>query len=234
MQKRNAEKSRQRILRVAITEFARHGFGGARVDRITKTARINARMLYHYFGSKEELFTAVLEEVYSSALEFQRSLRLSENSPLDSIRRLVDAMWEFYRDHPKFIAILGAENRHMAEHLRKSVKQRELQLPILPVLRGLLKRGEAEGVFRPGIDPVQLYITLASLGYFYFANQYTLSTVLQRELMTPRALKKRKAHVEEVVFSLVLSERGWKRITARAGRRKSKTVSGAKDTAKIK
>ena len=213
--RRDPERSRQRILDVAIAEFAQFGLGGARVDRITKKAGVNARMLYHYFGSKEHLFTAVLEEVYGSFLRFQQSLRLAELSPVEGIRQLVRGMWAFYRDNPEFISIVGAENRHMAAHLRASTKKRELQLPILEVLKDLLKRGVAEGVFRSGVDPIQLYISLAALGYFYFSNQHTLSTVVQRNLMTERALKMRRAHVEQAIYALVLSERGQEHMAAR-------------------
>jgi AcrR family transcriptional regulator len=197
--RRDPERTRARILEAARTEFARRGLGGARVDQITARAGSNKRMIYYYFGNKEALFLAALESAYEHIREAEQSLKLADLDPVEGMRRLVQFTWEYYLAHPEFITLLNSENLHRARLLKKSKKVRALHSPLVAMLKSLLERGRRAGVFRRGVDPVQLYISIAALGYFYLSNNHTLSTIFGQDLMQPRALKRRLAHMTELV-----------------------------------
>jgi AcrR family transcriptional regulator len=197
---RDPERTRARILEAAKAEFAAHGLGGARVDRIAEQADANKRMLYYYFGNKDDLFLAVLEDAYAHIREAEKALRLTEIDPPEAIRRLVAFTWEYYLEHPEFMTLLNSANLHRARHLEKSTKVRTIHSPFVAMIEEILERGRKEGVFRAGVDPVQLYISIASLTYFYLGNKYTLSAIFGRDLLSPRAKAERLAHMTELVL----------------------------------
>jgi AcrR family transcriptional regulator len=186
--RRDAGATRMRILVAATQEFARHGLAGARGDRIARAARSSERMVYYYFGSKERLFGAVLESTYLSLQQAERSVHLDDLPPQQALGEFCRFVWRYYLDHPEFIGLVNTENQHRAAHLKQSPHLAELVSPIVGLLRGLLERGAAAGVFRAGIDPTELYIAIAALGYFYLSNSATLSAVLGRELRAPQRL----------------------------------------------
>jgi len=198
--RRDPERTRARILEAARVEFARQGLGGARVDQITARAGSNKRMIYYYFGNKEALFLAALKSAYEDIRKAEQSLKLTDLDPAEGMRRLVRFTWEYYLAHPEFITLLNTENLHRARHLKKSKEIRALHSPLVEMLDGLLQRGQRAGVFRRGVDAVQLYISIAALGYFYLSNNHTLSTIFGRDLMRPQALKQRLAHMTELVL----------------------------------
>ena len=198
--RRNPERTRARILEAARVEFARDGLGGARVDRITARAGSNKRMIYYYFGNKESLFLAALESAYEHIRKAEQSLKLTDLDPAEGMRRLVRFTWEYYLAHPEFITLLNSENLHRARHLKESKEIRAMHSPLVAMLEGLLQRGQRAGVFRRGVDAVQLYISIAALGYFYLSNNHTLSTIFGRDLMRPQSLKQRLAHMTELVL----------------------------------
>jgi len=198
---RDPEGTRRRILEAATDEFARYGLGGARVDRIAARSRANKRMLYYYFGSKEALFLAALEESYAHIRAAEHELDLEHADPREALRKLVDFTWRYFVEHPEFMTLLNSENLHKGRHVRRSRRVRELHSPLVETLRGILRRGEAAGLFRRGIDPVQLYISIAGEGYFYLSNRYTLSRIFDRDLMTPRALEARARHNADMILN---------------------------------
>jgi AcrR family transcriptional regulator len=198
---RDPERTRQKILEAATAEFARCGLGGARVDRIAARAGANKRMLYYYFGSKENLFLAALEESYLKIRSAERSLDLEHRDPREALRRLVGFTWEYYLEHPEFMTLLNSENLHKGRHVRRSKRVRELHSGLVETLRGILRRGEKAGLFRSGVDPVQLYISIAGEGYFYLSNRYTLSQIFDRDLMQGRALASRARHNAEMILN---------------------------------
>ncbi len=198
--RRDPERTRARILEAARTEFARRGLGGARVDQITARAGSNKRMIYYYFGNKEALFLAALESAYEDIRNAEQSLMLTDLDPVEGMRRLVQFTWEYYLAHPEFITLLNSENLHRARLLKKSKKIRALHSPLVAMLESLLERGRRSGAFRRGVDPVQLYISIAALGYFYLSNNHTLSTIFGRDLMQAPDLKQRLAHMTELVL----------------------------------
>jgi len=192
--RRDPAKNRERILAAALAEFSRYGLGGARVDRIASRARANKRMLYYYFGSKDDLFLAVLEASYAQIRNAERSLHLDHLEPRAALERLVGFTWDYLIAHPEFMTLLNSENLHKGRHVRRSPRVPQLHSPLVETLRGILRRGEREGAFRKGVDPVQLYISIAGEGYFYLSNRYTLSQIFKRDLMTKRALAARARH----------------------------------------
>ena len=194
---RDALRTKASILAAATHEFARHGLSGARVDRIAERARTNKRMLYYYFGRKEALFLAVLERAYENIRAEEQNLRLLELPPARGVEQLIVFTWNYFLAHPEFMSLLNTENLHRARHLKKSKKVLAMHSPLLATLDELLKRGVREGVFRRGVDPVQLYVSIAALGYFYISNNYTLSTIFGRDLLAPAAKEERLAHAVE-------------------------------------
>jgi AcrR family transcriptional regulator len=200
---RDPARTRSKILDAATVEFARYGLGGARVDRIAERAGANKRMLYYYFGSKEALFLAALEESYAHIRNAERDLDLEHRDPREALKRLVEFTWRYYLEHPEFMTLLNSENLHKGRHVQRSQRVRQLHSPLVETLRTILRRGERQGFFRPGIDPVQLYISIAGEGYFYLSNRYTLSRIFDRDLMAPRALAGRARHITQTILNSV-------------------------------
>ncbi|HMN83186.1 MAG TPA: TetR/AcrR family transcriptional regulator [Burkholderiaceae bacterium] len=197
--RRDADATRARLLRAATQEFARLGYAGARGDSIARRAHSSERMLYYYYGSKEGLFRAVLESAYLSLQKAERELRIDHLPPREALDEFCRFVWRYYLDHPEFIGLVNSENLQQARHLRKSAQLGELVAPVVGLLSQLLASGVASGEFRDGIDPVELYITIAALGYFYLSNQHTLSAVLGRDLRDPRHLQAHWQASAEVV-----------------------------------
>ena len=198
--RRDPAKNQQRILKAATVEFARAGLGGARVDRIAARAGANKRMLYYYYGNKEALFLAVMEASYESIRNAERGLHLAEVAPEEGIRRLVEFTWEYYLKHPEFLTLLNSENLHKARHIKRSKNIPALHSPFVAMIEDLLGRGVQSGKFRRGVDAVQLYISIASLSYFYQSNRHTLSTVFARDLFAPKHRSERLKHMVELVL----------------------------------
>ncbi len=203
VRRRDPDASRARILAAATAEFAAKGLGEARVDEIAARAGINKRMLYHYFGNKEKLFQAALEEVYETICVSGQTLELETMSPREGLDTLVDFVWNYYLTNPQSIALLNTENLHKARHLRKSKRVKALLPPFESTIRELLRRGEAAKVFRPSLDPVELYVTIVGLVYYYLSNSATLSVAFGRDLRTPDRLAGWRQHAREVVTRYV-------------------------------
>jgi AcrR family transcriptional regulator len=202
---RDSERTQAAILAAATREFARHGLGGARVDRIAAGARTNKRMLYYYYGGKEALFVAVLEDCYARIRRAENALSLLDVDPVESVRRLVEFTWNYYLRHPEFLTLLNSENLHGARHVRKSPNVREMNSPLIETLGEVLERGRGSGVFRRDVDALQLYVSIAALSYFYLSNNQTLSAVFGRNLATPQARKERLQHMVDVVLGYLRS-----------------------------
>ncbi len=194
------------ILDAAAREFAHSGLGGARVDRIAAQAGVNVRMLYYYFRSKDDLFLEVLERAYAVVREAEKGLELDQAEPVEAVRRLVQFTWRFQLSHPEFITLLNSENLHQGRHLRRSSVVAELHSPLLEMIGRVLERGARAHVFRRDVDPMQFYITIASLGYFYLSNRHTLSAIFGRDLLAPKQRAARLAHMLEVVLGYLRPE----------------------------
>jgi AcrR family transcriptional regulator len=197
---RDPERTRGAILAAATAEFSAKGLDGARVDEIARRSGVNKRMIYHYFGDKEGLYLAVLEASYTAIRTAELGLTLGDLDPIDGIRALVRFTWDYLGSHPEFLSLLGTENLHQAANLKKLDRIRELHSPLIDMLSDLLARGARQKVFRRDVDPMQLYISIAALGFFYLSNRHTLSTIFGDDLSTPSALSERGNHIVEVVL----------------------------------
>jgi AcrR family transcriptional regulator len=197
---RDADRSQSTILAAARDEFAEHGLGGARVDRIAERAGLNKRLIYYYFEDKDKLFQAVLELTYRDIRQRELELHLQELEPATAVRRLVEFTWDYYLEHPEFLTLLNSANLHRARHLTDSRRARELNSPLIETLAAVLERGRREGVFRGGVDPVQLYVSIAGMAYFYLSNSHTLSAIFGRDLLAPRARAERLSHMTDVIL----------------------------------
>jgi AcrR family transcriptional regulator len=203
---RDADRSRDAILAAARDEFAEHGLGGARVERIAERAALNKRLIYYYFENKDSLFSAVLEDTYLNIREAEKRLHLTDLTPADAVRKLTEFTWTYYLEHPEFLTLLNSENLHRARHLDGSARVRELNSPLVQTLAEVLERGRRDGSFRGGVDPVQLYISIAGLSYFYLSNNHTLSAIFGRNLMAPKARSERLSHICDVILGYVLRD----------------------------
>jgi AcrR family transcriptional regulator len=200
---RDAEATKARILDAAKKEFAKNGLGGARVDLISEKARANKRMIYHYFGSKEGLFQTVLENAYVDIRTAEQKLNLDHLEPEQALERLVRFTWDYYLKNPEFITLVNSENLHRAKHLKKSEVVKVYSRKFVSMVESILNRGVAKGVFRDGIDPVQLNITIAAIGYYYLTNRYTGAIVFERDLMSRTAIDDRLAFNIDTILRLV-------------------------------
>jgi len=200
---RDPAATRQRILDAARTEFARLGLGGARVDAIAARAKANKRMIYHYFGGKRDLFLAVLESAYGDIRSAEGRLDLEHLEPEPALRTLVTFTWKYYLKHPEFLTLVNSENLHKARHLKQSKVIGEMFSTLVAMVEDLLERGVKKGVFRQGLDPVQLNITIAAIGYYYLTNRFTGSIIYNREFMAPKALDERLAFNVDTILRLV-------------------------------
>lgn len=201
---RDAERSQSIILAAARDEFAEFGLGGARVDRIAERAGLNKRLIYYYFEDKEKLFQAVLEQAYRDIRQQELQLHLLDLEPATAVRRLVEFTWDYYLAHPEFLTLLNSANLHKARHLTDRQRARELNSPLVEMLATILERGRRDGSFRGGVDPVQLYISIAGMAYFYLSNNHTLSAIFGRDLMTPKARNERLSHMQDVILGYLL------------------------------
>jgi len=199
---RDPARTRARILRAARAEFMRHGYSGARIERISRTGRSSDRMIYYYFGSKEALYLAVLEAVYEELGAAESALAIDATKPLEALVELIGFTWSYYLAHPEFVALLSNENLQRGRHVAKSAKVKQLSRPVLGILGTILIEGARQQVFRPDLDVKKVYLTLAALGYFYLSNRYTLSSFLGTDLMRAG---EREAWLAEITRVMIAS-----------------------------
>lgn len=193
-------RTRAHILAIAMQHFADRGLDGARMDEIAEIAGVNKNLLYHHFGSKDQLFNAVLENVYEQLRSRQNDLRIREMDPVPGMRRLVEMTGRVWMDHPDFLRILNSENLHEAKHVRVSRKILDLYNPLLETIGVLLQRGFASGEFRKGIDAKELYISISALTAHYVSNFQTFEAILGVKLMGTKRKNQRLKHASEMIL----------------------------------
>ncbi|WP_082151446.1 TetR/AcrR family transcriptional regulator [Caenimonas sp. SL110] len=180
--RRDPERTRAAILEAAVGEFSDHGYSGARTDRVAQRAGTNIRMLYHYFGSKDDLYVAVLEAVLADLRHDELQVGADHLQPLEGLLRIFDFVDNHFAAHPQLRKLLAFENLNEARHLARSARIPEMSTPVLSVIRKLLARGAAAGTVRPGIDALHLYVAMVSLAYYGRAHAFTLSRIFERDL----------------------------------------------------
>ncbi len=202
--KRDPEATKLRIMAAAKAEFSKMGLDGARVDVIAARAKVQKRMMYHYFGNKELLYRLVLEQVYANFRKAEAQLEIERDVPLVALRRLVEFTWSYYLANPEFISLVNTENLHKAKFLKQVPQLELLNKSFVTRMKRMLARGVADGVFRGGLDAVQVLIALSGVGYHYLTNQHTGQIVYGRALMTDAACKARLAFNIDLITRLVV------------------------------
>jgi AcrR family transcriptional regulator len=180
---RDAERTRAEIIQVATREFADKGYAGARVDEIAAKMSTTKRMIYYYFGNKEQLYVEVLEHAYAGIRAIEQELDVEHLDPVDAMRQLAELTFDHHESHPDFIRLVSIENIHRAEHIGRSTVLSGLANPALDVLARILDRGSAAGVFRGGVDPLDIHMVISAFCVFRIANRHTFKAIFKRDML---------------------------------------------------
>jgi AcrR family transcriptional regulator len=202
---RDPEQTRAEILQVAAGEFAEYGFSGARVDRIAAQMRTTKRMIYYYFGSKEELYVAVLERAYAAIREAEQAIDVDHLDPIAAIRRLAELTFDHHEANPSFLRLVSIENIHRAEHLRRSSQIANLNVPAIDLIARILKRGYATGTFTRRVDAIDLHMMISAFCVFRVANQHTFGVIFDRDLTSPDLRDRYRGMLGDMVVSYLVS-----------------------------
>ncbi|MEU4252944.1 TetR/AcrR family transcriptional regulator [Amycolatopsis sp. NPDC026612] len=197
---RDKERTRADILAVATREFADKGYTGARVDEIAARTSTTKRMIYYYFGGKEQLYIAVLEQAYSAIRTLERQLDVEHLDPEDALRRLAALTFDHHEAHPDFIRLVSIENIHHAQHLAQSEILAGLADPALGGLAVVLERGRAAGRFRADADPLDIHMVISAFCVFRLANRHTFQAIFGRDMLDPA----RREHYRTMLGDLVI------------------------------
>lgn len=201
MEKRSRapEQTRRAIIDAAIAEFADKGLSGARVDEIAARTATTKRMIYYYFGGKEQLYATVLEELYGGIRDAEAALDMASLPPMQALHRLVETTFDYHSAHPEFVRLVAVENIHSARHLELLPDLIGRSAGVLGGLRALLRRGVAEGVFRAGIDPLDLHMLINGLSFHRVSNRHTLARLFGQDLTRPAVMRRQRKMLVEVV-----------------------------------
>jgi AcrR family transcriptional regulator len=197
------EGTRNKILNAALQEFSRHGLSGARIDAIAAESGINKGMIYYYFGSKEDLYVAALEESYRRFRQIESEFQLESLAPVAALRQLVSASFDFHAAHPEFIRMVMSENINQGEYIRKIPELRAINRSAIALLEHLCQRGIAEGVFRADVDAVDLHMSISALSFYNVSNRHTFSFIFDRDLGAPEVHAARREVVVDTILRYV-------------------------------
>jgi AcrR family transcriptional regulator len=198
---RDADRTRAEILAVATHEFADKGFAGARVDEIAAKTSTTKRMLYYYFGGKEQLYVEVLERAYAGIRAIEQELDVEHLDPLDAVRQLAGLTFDHHESHPDFIRLVSIENIHRAEYLARSSTLPGLANPALDVLTRIIERGRATGTLREDVDPLDIHMMISSFCVFRTANRHTFNAIFDRDMLDPA----RRGHYRRMLGDMVVA-----------------------------
>jgi len=201
VKQRDAERTRAELLTEATAAFAETGYSGTSVDEIARRSSTTKRMIYYYFGSKEQLYVSVLENAYRGIRDAEQRLRVDGLEPLDALRRIVELTYDHHLEHEAFIRLVAIENIHHGRFIAQLESLREVNAPALELLDDLLRRGAAAGTFREGIDPLDLHLLISSYCVFQIANQYTFGYLFDTDLHTAE----RRAHLRSMIGDIVVA-----------------------------
>jgi AcrR family transcriptional regulator len=202
---RDPEQTRAEILQVAAGEFSEHGFSGARVDRIADQMRTTKRMIYYYYGSKEDLYVAVLERAYAAIRQAEQEIDVDHLEPIAAIRRLAELTFDHHEANPSFLRLVSIENIHRAEHLRRSSQIAGLNMPAIDLIARILDRGYASGTFVRRVDAIDLHMMISAFCVFRISNQHTFGVIFDRDLTDPELRDRYRTMLADMVVSYLLS-----------------------------
>lgn len=193
------------ILAVATHEFADKGLSGARIDAIAAATRTSKRMIYYYFGSKDGLYLAVLEEAYRRMRAIESDLHLDDLPPMDALQKLVAFTYDHHRNNEDFIRLVMNENIQRGDYLRQSRNIQQLNSQAIESVRALYERGVAQGVFRPGLEPVDIHSAISAFTFFNVSNRHTFGVIFQDQASSAKAQTLKREHVVDMIQRFVAS-----------------------------
>ena len=199
--RRDAGRTRAEILAVASAEFADRGYAGARVDEIAARTRTTKRMIYYYFGGKEQLYVAALEAAYARIRAAEQRIDVAHLDPVAAIRRVAEVTFDHHEADPDFIRLVSIENIHRGEHVRRLPGLVDLNTPAVSLLAGILERGREQGLFRAGVDELDVHLAISSFCFFRVANQHTFGAIFGRDLVDPA----RRGHYRDMLADMVVA-----------------------------
>ena len=194
------QATRDGILKAATKVFAKYGFDGGSVEKISSAAKSVDRMLYYYFGNKEGLFIAVIEDMYRQMNEAEAELDLDTEQPVQALKEVIAFVMNYYRHHPEFVTLLNTENLHQGRHIVKLDQAAQYSSPAIDVIRRILHTGVQQGLFRQDVVARDVYLLIVSTGYFYMSNRFTLSAFMGEDLQATQAVE----HWQHFVIDTVL------------------------------
>ena len=197
------EQTKRDIIGVATEEFAAKGLAGARIDEIAARTRTSKRMIYYYFGNKEGLYVAVLEEAYDNIRHIEHDLDVDHLAPDAALAELTRFSFDRHVENPAFVRLVCNENLHYGRFVRQSARIQALNVPAIDTVRRIVERGKREGSFRSDVDPVDLHMTISALCFYNVSNRYTFSTIFKTDMESPEASAARRESVVETVVASV-------------------------------
>jgi AcrR family transcriptional regulator len=203
--KPDAERSRADILAVARAEFVEHGLSGARVDAIAEKTRTTKRMIYYYFGSKEGLYSAVLEQAYAGIRSTEAALALEDLDPMAALRRLIEVTFDYDDAHPDFVRLVAIENIHQAEYLKQLPTMQSVNADVIATLEAILLRGREAGVFTRDCSALDVHLMISGLCFFRVSNRYTFGAIFGCDLSAPDVRERHKTMIVDTVVAWLRS-----------------------------
>jgi len=192
--------TRRDILEVATREFAKKGLAGARIDEIAAQTATSKRMIYYYFQSKQGLYLAALEESYRRIREIEGTLHLGDLPPIEAMRTLVGFTFDYESQNQDFVRLVMNENMHNGHYLEQSDIINDLNWPVINSIRDIYARGCAQGLFRIGLDPIDIHASISGLCFYNVSNQYTFSLIFRRDMMAPGIFARRRTSVIDMIL----------------------------------
>lgn len=201
--KNDAGATRENILKIAAEEFSAAGFSGARVDEIAERTKTSKRMIYYYFGSKDGLYLAVLEQAYARIRGLESTLQLENLPPTQAMRRLIESTFDHDDQNPDFVRLVSIENIHRAAHMKQSAVLSRMNVGVIDIIAEILRRGYADRSFSRAVDPVDLHMMISAQCFFRVSNQYTFGAIFGRDLSSEALKTRHKAMICDAVIAFL-------------------------------
>lgn len=198
-----AAETRENILEVATREFADKGLAGARIDEIAEQTASSKRMIYYYFGGKDELYRAVLERAYQHIRGQEQAANFEQLPPDEALRAIIGHNFDYHFEHPEFVRLVMNENVHHGEHIAQIESMKKANRSVIESLAAILRKGEEQGLFRPGIDPIDLHTTISALSFYNVSNRHTFQHNFGVDFTDPAIRAKRRTQIIQCVLSWV-------------------------------
>lgn len=206
VRKRDAERTRAELLEVATEAFAESGYAGTRVDEIAERTQTTKRMIYYYFGGKEQLYLAVLENAYRGIRETEQSIHAGDLPPVEALRQIAELTYDHHLNHTAFIRLVSIENIHHGEFIKRLDGLRTLNQPAVEVLETVLERGRVEGSVRTDVDALDVHLLISSYCFFQVANQHTFGYLFDRDLLAADRREHLRAMIGDVVVAWLTAQ----------------------------